>query len=575
MRRLSVMFLGLGVVLLGALAVLVGRALESLSRERELRHQAVAERIFDEMERGLTELVEREESRPFEHYRHFYVSSTTGVLERSPLADLPAEPFVVGYYQVGPGGDITTPLDDEGLSVGRIYEIVKAAGATRLEERKPLARKELQSPGTTRNVAMPDDSREDVSESSVYLKSINELNRATLEREQRPVSKLTQMATSNLADESARSQKASVDVVVQSMRGRLAGAQYLLLSRTALSAGASYEQGLVIHVERLVEWLDDKVLGTSDLSRLAEVSTEPSEPTTAFSGYRYRRQFAEPFDSVGGVLTLASLPEASGVEYVYWMSALLAAALIAGLAGLYRMVGVTVEFAERQKNFVSAVTHELKTPLTAIRMYGEMLREGLVDDEEKRKHYYEVITSESERLTRLVGNVLELSQLERKNRHLRLVSGSVTPVLQEIVEILGPQARREGLEIRVETEDGLPNALYDRDALIQVLFNLVDNAIKYSRQADRAREIVLRARRQGGAVVVAVIDAGPGVKEEHLRHVFEAFYRAESELTRRSKGTGIGLSLVRGLVEAMGGEVEGKNVDTGGFSVSVVLRASG
>ena len=222
-----------------------------------------------------------------------------------------------------------------------------------------------------------------------------------------------------------------------------------------------------------------------------------------------------------------------------------------------------MSFAERRQNFVSSVSHELKTPLTAIRMYGEMLRDGLVASSEKRQQYYEVITAESERLTRLVNNVLELSKLERKNRELQLVAGSIERILEEVVEVLGPHARREGFVLRIDCEKGIPDVLYDRDALLQVLFNLVDNAVKYSK-GKGAGEIRLEARRYGGAAALSVVDEGPGVSEEQLKRVFEPFYRAESELTRTSKATGIGLALVRGLVEAMGGTVAGENVARGG-----------
>ena len=108
---------------------------------------------------------------------------------------------------------------------------------------------------------------------------------------------------------------------------------------------------------------------------------------------------------------------------------------------------------------------------------------------------------------------------------------------------------------------------------MQVLFNLLDNALKYSRQADE-KEIVLKCRRDHRGVVLAVSDHGPGVAGRHLKKIFEPFYRGENELTRTSKGTGIGLALVRGLVERMGGTVAGRNASGGGFEVSIFLTAS-
>ncbi len=112
---------------------------------------------------------------------------------------------------------------------------------------------------------------------------------------------------------------------------------------------------------------------------------------------------------------------------------------------------------------------------------------------------------------------------------------------------------------------------FERDALLQVLFNLVDNAVKYARDGAE-RWVLVRAATGDGGVRLAVSDSGPGVPKRHLAHVFEPFYRGEHELTRRSKGTGLGLALVRGLVERMGARVEGRNATDGGFEVTIVFR---
>jgi signal transduction histidine kinase len=237
------------------------------------------------------------------------------------------------------------------------------------------------------------------------------------------------------------------------------------------------------------------------------------------------------------------------------------------------MVAVTVGFAERRSNFVAAVTHELKTPLTSIRMYAEMLRDGMVESEAKRDEYYSTITAESERLSRLIDNVLEFSRLEQGTRELNLVVGSVAPVLEEAARLLEPHAREIGFRLRVEIEPSLPPVRFDRDALTQVVFNLVDNALKYARDAGD-REVVLHAGASGDGVVISVRDRGPGVPPRHLSKIFDPFYRGENELTRRSRGTGIGLALVKGLSEQMGGVVDGGNAPDGGFEVSLRLRAA-
>jgi signal transduction histidine kinase len=365
-----------------------------------------------------------------------------------------------------------------------------------------------------------------------------------------------------------------VRIALDPLIGRAVGERHLLLYRTVLVGDQGYRQGLVIEISRLAEFLRRETLGDGALpgaSLLFTTRLEDPLAGDAGGGYAYRHRFAEPFDDLAADLLLAPLAEGTDGGSVYLLSLLLLLAGSAGLFAVYRMVGVTVGFAERRNNFVAAVSHELKTPLTAIRMYAEMLRDGIVPSESKRREYYGTITSESERLSRLVNNVLEFSRLEKGSRQMHLVVGPLGPVVEEMAELLRPHAEREGFTLQVECDPDLPPARYDRDALLQVLFNLVDNAIKYARDAqERSRRSAdARGRRCG-----AVRDSGPGVPERHLARIFEPFYRGERELTRRHKGTGIGLALVRGLVERMGGHVGGRNAEGGGFEVTITFPAA-
>jgi signal transduction histidine kinase len=141
-------------------------------------------------------------------------------------------------------------------------------------------------------------------------------------------------------------------------------------------------------------------------------------------------------------MELAGLPGSSGPQAVHALVALLVLVGAAGLIAIHRMVSVVVDFAERRNNFVAAVTHELKMPLTAIRMYGEMLRDGMARDDEKRNEYYGTITDESERLSRLIDNVLEFSRLERNSRTMDWVVGAPGPVLEDVAERLSAHAAR-------------------------------------------------------------------------------------------------------------------------------------
>jgi signal transduction histidine kinase len=362
-----------------------------------------------------------------------------------------------------------------------------------------------------------------------------------------------------------------VRIALDPLIGRAIDERHLLLYRTVLVDDQGYRQGLLVEIPELTGFLRRETLGDDALPQASLVFTTQLEgaiPGDDRSRYAYRHRFAEPFDDLAVALHLAPLADGSGARSVYLLSLLLLLAGSAGLFALYRMVGVTVGFAERRSNFVAAVSHELKTPLTAIRMYAEMLRDGIVPSEHKRQEYYGTITSESERLSRLINNVLEFSRLEKGNRQMNLVAGPLAPVVEEMADLLLPHAEREGFTLQVESDPDLPPVRYDRDALLQVLFNLVDNAIKYARDAPE-RLISLECRRRDGGVAVLVRDRGPGVSKQHLGRLFEPFFRGETELTRRTKGTGIGLALVKGLVERMDAAISGRNAEGGGFEVRI------
>jgi signal transduction histidine kinase len=344
----------------------------------------------------------------------------------------------------------------------------------------------------------------------------------------------------------------------------------LVLHRAAVHRGRVYRQGLVVDVDALADWLRDEVLSGNPLQLGAQLVFTRANGDVAIPrfdyDFAYRHRFSDPFDALSATLSIPVLSDVRGAGYLYAISALLIVAGTVGLFAVYRMVSVAISFAERRNNFVAAVTHELKTPLTAIRMYGEMLRDDMVPNEEKRREYFSTITAESERLTRLINNVLEFSRLEQGTREMNLVAGAIGPVVEEAARLLEPHARDQGFSIRVELEPDLPVVRFDRDALLQVVFNLVDNALKYAREASD-REITLHCTAADAGVALSVRDHGPGVSSGHLSKIFEPFYRAEPEMTRTAKGTGIGLSLVKGLAERMGAAVTGNNVSGGGFEV--------
>jgi signal transduction histidine kinase len=322
-------------------------------------------------------------------------------------------------------------------------------------------------------------------------------------------------------------------------------------------------QGLVVDSQILLESLKSRVIDARGLGEVVVLrkaaSARGSEDPNS---YAFTHRFAAPFSMLSLSLHLRKLADPDEGRFVYPLAGLLALSIVAGLYALYRMAATQVRFAERRNDFVSAVSHELKSPLTAIRMHAEMLEDDLIVAESKRHEYYRTITRESERLTRLIENVLAFSRLERKTQKLQIVAGDVTPVIEECLEVLRPHAESHGARLEFENRAGHAAVRCDPDALKQVLFNLIDNAVKYgSTESDPTIQVV--ASRCDGGVSISVRDRGPGVRRDQLDLIFEPFFRAEHELTRRTTGTGIGLSLVRELVVAMGGRVRAEAADPG------------
>jgi len=234
-----------------------------------------------------------------------------------------------------------------------------------------------------------------------------------------------------------------------------------------------------------------------------------------------------------------------------------------------------INVARQQQEFVSAVSHELKTPLTSIRMYGEMLKEGWAD-EEKRQTYYEYIHLESERLTRLISNVLQLAKITRNEPSFNLRSTGVGELLGNVESKIANQVEGAGFELIFNRNDDTDQTsiMIDEDCFAQIIINLVDNAIKFSENAQHKVIEITSKLTADKQVLFAVRDFGPGVPKDQMKKIFQLFYRSESELTRETVGTGIGLAIVHQLTVAMNGKVDIINREPGAefrvaFSIAV------
>ena len=202
-------------------------------------------------------------------------------------------------------------------------------------------------------------------------------------------------------------------------------------------------------------------------------------------------------------------------------------------------------------DFVANISHELRTPLTSVRMFAETLREGRAESPEEVRECIELLTSESERLSKLVEKLLDWSRIESGRRTLQRERVEVPSLLEQIGEAY--RAQQFPATYQTDLEPGLPEVSVDRDAIAQVVLNLLHNAVKYTGDEKRIR---LRARRAGRSVAIEVEDNGPGVRQQDRKRIFERFYRGDDLLSRKTEGTGLGLAISKKIVEAHGGKIE-------------------
>jgi signal transduction histidine kinase len=278
----------------------------------------------------------------------------------------------------------------------------------------------------------------------------------------------------------------------------------------------------------------------------------------------YQTRLIAPFSDLELIFSLARLPVGTGSQIIIWAALILGLVLVGGFLLLYRLGAGAIALGQQQQDFVSAVSHELKTPLTSIRMYGEMLREGWAD-EGRKKSYYDFIFNESERLSRLINNVLHLARMTRNEQKPSLEEINFDTLLKDLRPKLESQLENAGFKLELDcTEPAMAAMLrVDSDWLTQILINLVDNAIKFSGNAeDKVVQITIRVL-QDKSMQLSVRDFGPGVARDQMKKIFKLFYRSENELTRETVGTGIGLALVHQLVTGMGGEVDVVNCEPG------------
>jgi len=348
---------------------------------------------------------------------------------------------------------------------------------------------------------------------------------------------------------------------------------HFVLFRKVWHNGQRTTQGILFEQQALLNGVIKRLFETTALSKMSSLTvafqgnllahfsgTPEHYPLTTASELSgellYQTNLSAPLAKMQLIFSIRHLPAGSGAPFIYWVLSLLLLLLCSGFYLIYRLGLKQLHLAQQQQDFVSAVSHELKTPLTSIRMYGEILREGWADEEKKRS-YYDYIFHESERLTRLINNVLRLARMTHSEQHLDLKEVTISELIDLIQSKVSSPIERSGFQLQLNHEEGCDGRLMvDPDAFTQIILNLVDNAVKFSAKAETKQIDIACQRLSDNRVLFTVRDYGPGVSKGQIKKIFQLFYRSENELTRSTVGTGIGLALVKQLAQQMGATVD-------------------
>ena len=303
-----------------------------------------------------------------------------------------------------------------------------------------------------------------------------------------------------------------------------------------------------------------------DISHPAEPDSYFQQQTILATPMRW------PFEEYSVTLSTHKLPFTQTMLYSGVFITILITATLLACYGFYRLGVKQLSLAEQRLNFVSSVSHELKTPLTSIRMYSEMLKSGTILSDDHKSDYYEFIYTESERLKRLINNILQLSKLNHQQQVVQAEYIELDAIKDMIRSKISTQLEKAEFQLNIRTELKTSEAtqlFVDKDALSQVFINITDNTIKFFDQQieDQRRQkldVTFRPDPNHKQMIqIEIRDYGVGITAEQETKIFNLFYRGESELTRTTKGTGIGLALVRELMHAQQGEASVKRKDPG------------
>ena len=373
----------------------------------------------------------------------------------------------------------------------------------------------------------------------------------------------------------------TMDIAIESFQAEL-NRQYIVFYRNVLRGEENFVQGFVVDLKEYLRSIVDLEISdyTDKDNHLALRFNDKSGTIIAFGIDTrnaikvFEEDLTEPLNNITMEIFVDKSVQKIGSEkgqivtngqLLFLIGSIMFLLLGGGLVSIYRLTQSQLNLAQKRQDFISAVSHELKTPLTTIKMRAEILQSSYNKmDDAKRMRSFDQIASESDRLTRLIQNVLDLSKLDGNRWVANIRKDRPKAVLDDFVTMYTKNIEDHGFSLTVSCDTDIDKVqlMMDRDAVMQILTNLVDNSLKFSKNADY-KMIIIELKVDFDHVYLAVRDYGPGIPPSEMKKVFQEFYRVENEMTRTTKGTGIGLSMVKKLCALSNMRIEIENANPG------------
>ena len=596
-------FVAIFIVIAIPVIVLLSHSYAQLQASSLFGYKEHAFSVLQNLNKNITSDLAIEDRRSYADYRFIRSVPVFGGEEitMSELADFPLRSHyvgLVGHFQLDPSGNLSTPVLPDGVLESipmvdrdkrlairnKISQILNTSGFSAISSPSVMTQTSSSAEKSLDSTRKNDSKLIDqIYKQDLDISGSNKKKKTSKSRVEQITKtgdfafgvESTKLDTTGLLvrlinTESTHSMEAEIDFFQA-----IVDSNYIIFHRTVRRGADVFIQGFIvdarIYLTNLVKNEIEKYKGVTKGAQQDPLVLAFIHKNQTFVAFGERNNIttellSEPLQAPLSDITfkMYTTQKAPGGEFVLFIGLLMLTVIAIGLISIYHVTQSRMKLAAKRQDFVSAITHELKTPLTAIKMYAELLQNSWVVNEEKKQKYYGQIASEADRLSRLIQNVLNLSKLDGNRWNVQLRMEKPKRVLDDFVSTYSKNVEKQGFELTVSSDTDADNIslMIDRDAIMQILMNLVDNSLKFSKNADY-KMINVELRIKDTDMYLAVRDYGPGIPPSEMKKVFQEFYRVENEMTRQTSGTGIGLSMVKKLCTLCNMTIELENANPG------------